>query len=67
MIAAAENENKEDIGARRLHTIMETLLDDISFNAGSLTEKVDVKVDKNYVENHLSATLKSQNLKKYIL
>ncbi|MCI8325518.1 MAG: ATP-dependent protease ATPase subunit HslU [Clostridia bacterium] len=67
LIAAAENENKEDIGARRLHTIMETLLDDISFNAGSLTEKVDVKVDKNYVENHLSATLKSQNLKKYIL
>ncbi|MDE6550958.1 MAG: ATP-dependent protease ATPase subunit HslU [Clostridia bacterium] len=66
-IAACENENKEDIGARRLHTIMETLLDDISFNAGSLTEKVDVKVDKNYVENHLSATLKSQNLKKYIL
>ena len=67
LIAAAENENKEDIGARRLHTITETLLDDISFNAGSLTEKVDVKVDKNYVENHLSATLKSQNLKKYIL
>ncbi len=67
LIAAAENENKEDIGARRLHTIMETLLDDISFNAGSLTEKVEVKVDKNYVENHLSATLKSQNLKKYIL
>ena len=57
----------EQVGARRLHTIMETLLDDISFNAGSLTEKVDVKVDKNYVENHLSATLKSQNLKKYIL
>ncbi|MDE5618283.1 MAG: AAA family ATPase, partial [Clostridia bacterium] len=66
-IAAIENENSEDIGARRLHTIMETLLDDISFNAGSLTDKVEVKVDRKYVESHLSATLKSQNLKKYIL
>lgn len=66
-IATAENENHEDIGARRLHTIMETLLEDISFNAGNLTSAVDVIVDKKYVESHLESSIKAQNLKKYIL
>lgn len=66
-IAVNENENHEDIGARRLHTIMENLLEDISFNAGNLTSTVEVMVDKHYVETHLAGSIKAQNLKKYIL
>ena len=66
-IAVNENENHEDIGARRLHTIMENLLEDISFNAGNLTSTVEVTVDKHYVETHLAGSIKAQNLKKYIL
>lgn len=66
-IAARENENSEDIGARRLHTLMENLLDDISFNAGNLTDEVEVIVDKKYVLDHLQSTIKNLNLKKYIL
>ena len=66
-IAAAENENSENIGARRLHTIMETLLDDISFNAGNLTDRVEVTVDKQYVLTHLDKTIRTLNLHKYIL
>lgn len=66
-IAARENENNEDIGARRLHTLMENLLDDISFNAGNLTDEVEVVVDKKYVLDHLDSAIKKFNLKKYIL
>ncbi len=65
-IAFLENENKENIGARRLHTIMETLLEDISFNACGETE-VEVVIDKAYVDEHLESALKSMNLKKYII
>lgn len=66
-VAAAENENQEDIGARRLHTIMECLLDDISFNAGNLVDEVEVIVDKKYVLEHLDKTIKTLNLHKFIL
>lgn len=66
-IAVAENENAENIGARRLHTIMEALLDDISFNAGNLDSEVDVVVDNKYVLEHLDKTIRTLNLKKYIL
>ena len=66
-IAVNENDNNEDIGARRLHTIMENLLEDISFNAGNLTSPVEVTVDRHYVETHLAGSIKAQNLKKYIL
>ena len=66
-IAVNENDNNEDIGARRLHTIMENLLEDISFNAGNLTSTVEVVVDRHYVETHLESSIKAQNLKKYIL
>lgn len=65
-IAFLENENKENIGARRLHTIMETLLEDISFNACGETE-VEVVIDRAYVDEHLESALKSMNLKKYII
>ena len=66
-IAEAENENSENIGARRLHTIMETLLDDISFNAGNVDQMVEVVVDEEYVLSHLDKTIRTLNLHKYIL
>ena len=66
-IAEAENENSENIGARRLHTIMETLLDDISFNAGNVDQMVEVIVDEEYVLSHLDKTIRTLNLYKYIL
>ena len=66
-IAAAENENQEDIGARRLHTFMENLLDDISYNAGSLETELEIVIDRNYVLEHLAGAIKNLNLRKYIL
>ena len=66
-VAAAENENSENIGARRLHTIMESLLDDISYNAGNLDSEVTVTIDKKYVLEHLDKTIKTLNLRKYVL
>ena len=67
-IAHMENENKENIGARRLHTIMETLLEEVSFEAGGEnTEIQEIIVDKAYVDAHLAEALNSMNLKKYIL
>ncbi len=66
-IAVVDNETGEDIGARRLHTIMESLLEDISFNADGNNPEIDVVVDKAYVEEHLAKEISAHNLKKYIL
>ena len=66
-IAVLENETGEDIGARRLHTVMESLLEDISFNADGNNPVIDVKVDKAYVEEHLAKEISEHDLKKYIL
>lgn len=66
-ITVAENETMEDIGARRLHTVMESLLDDISFNASGDHPMVEVRIDKNYVLEHLCKEAKILNLKKYII
>lgn len=66
-IAVDENETSENIGARRLHTIMEHLLEDISFNASGNHPMLEVKVDRNYVKNVFSSTLKKYDLKKYVL
>ena len=66
-IAVDENETSENIGARRLHTIMEHLLEDISFNASGKHPMLEVKVDRNYVKNAFSSTLKKYDLKKYVL
>ena len=67
-VAFLENENKENIGARRLHTIMESLLEDISFNACGETDSItELIIDKEYVDTHLADALNSMNLKKYIL
>ncbi len=66
-IAVIENETGEDIGARRLHTIMESLLEDISFNADGNNPSIDVTVDKSYVDEHLAKEISAYDLKKYIL
>lgn len=67
-ISVEVNETSEDIGARRLHTVMEYLLEDISFNAGGGNYPVvPIEIDKNYVESHLSGLTKDRDLKKYVL
>ncbi len=60
------NEGTENIGARRLHTIMERVLDIISFEAPDLQEK-NVVVDGDYVRNALTDIVKDQDLSRYIL
>ena len=66
-ISAELNATSEDIGARRLHTVMENLVEDISFNAGGDHPVVEMVIDEKYVLDHMPETLKAQNLKKYIL
>ncbi len=62
------NENAENIGARRLHTVLEAILSDIAFNAGGGdAPSVDVKVDRDYVKGQLTEDYKEQDLHKYIL
>ena len=61
------NDTTENIGARRLHTIIENLLDDVSFNAGGDHPLVKVTVDEKYVAEHLSEDFEGEDLKKYIL
>src|SRR5579864_9240789 len=60
------NESTENIGARRLHTIMERVLDEISFDAPELTQK-NVTVDAAYVQKMLADIVKDQDLSRYIL
>ena len=60
------NESTENIGARRLHTIMERVLDEISFEAPEMTEKT-VVVDAVYVNKMLNDIVKDQDLSRYIL
>ena len=65
-VAAQVNENTENIGARRLHTIMEKLLEDISFDGPDLKKKT-IKLDAAYVRKQLSEIVKDQDLSRYIL
>ena len=62
-----ENETSENIGARRLHTIMEALLEDISFNATGKEPMHEVVVDKAYVQNAFKESKRRFDLKKYVL
>jgi len=64
--AARANEQMENIGARRLHTIMEKVLDDILFTAPEKTNN-DYKVDAAYVSQCLDPVIKNQDLSRYIL
>tara|TARA_R110002110_G_scaffold65206_4_gene179961 strand:+ start:45810 stop:47153 length:1344 start_codon:yes stop_codon:yes gene_type:complete len=60
------NENTENIGARRLHTVMERLLENLSFEASELNDKT-VTIDKTYVESQLSDIVQDQDLSQFIL
>lgn len=66
-MAETENESTENIGARRLHTIMEKLLEDISFNASGDYPLQTIKIDRQYVQNIFKDNIKSHDLKKYVL
>ncbi len=65
-IAQHVNERSENIGARRLHTVMERLLEALSFTAPSRTGQA-VEVDRAYVEQHLGALVKDEDWARYIL
>ncbi|HEV2177186.1 MAG TPA: ATP-dependent protease ATPase subunit HslU [Terriglobia bacterium] len=64
--AATVNDQTENIGARRLHTIMEKLLDEISFEGPDLKKKT-VRIDVAYVQKRLADIVKNQDLSRYIL
>ena len=67
-IAEDINATSEDIGARRLHTVMEYLLEDISFNAGGGDYPViPVEINGKYVDEHLDKIIRYRDLKKYVL
>ena len=65
-LATEINQNIENIGARRLHTIMEKLLEDISFSASDIGP-ITISIDTEYVEKNLGELIKSQDLSKFIL
>jgi len=60
------NENAENIGARRLHTIMERLLEEISYSAPDRSGE-SIVIDAHYVNNSLSELIKDEDLSRYIL
>lgn len=65
-IAYTVNDRTENIGARRLHTILEKLLEDILFNAPDVAEK-NITIDENYVRRQLQDIVKDEDLSRYIL
>ncbi|MFQ6067825.1 MAG: hypothetical protein ACE5K3_11220, partial [bacterium] len=65
-LASLVNERTEDIGARRLHTVMEKLLEDISFNASKMRRK-SFKITSSYVKERLKDIVESEDLSRYIL
>ena len=64
--AAIVNERTENIGARRLHTVMEKLLDDVSYDAPELRNK-DVVIDESYVDRMLADIVRNEDLSRYVL
>ncbi len=65
-VAWQVNERTENIGARRLHTVLERLLEDVSFNAAEL-DRVTVTIDAAYVDRNLSELAANEDLSRYIL
>jgi ATP-dependent HslUV protease ATP-binding subunit HslU len=65
-VATLVNDRTENIGARRLHTVMEKLLDEVSFDAPDLQEK-HLRIDAAYVDRMLSEIAKNEDLSRYIL
>jgi ATP-dependent HslUV protease ATP-binding subunit HslU len=65
-VATLVNERTENIGARRLHTVMEKLLDNVSFDAPDLVEK-ELTIDAAYVDRMLAEIARNEDLSRYIL
>ncbi len=65
-VAWEVNERTENIGARRLHTVMEKLLEEVSFEGSDLVDKT-VSIDAQYVNRHLQRIAKDEDLSRYIL
>ena len=65
-LAAQVNDQTENIGARRLATVLETVLDEVSFEAGG-TSPFEVTVDAAYVRRRLDPVMKNQDLSRFIL
>ena len=61
------NETVENIGARRLHTVMERLMEEYSFTAAEMDEGTQLDVTKEYVEEQVGELLEKMDLKKFIL
>jgi ATP-dependent HslUV protease ATP-binding subunit HslU len=67
-LAFEVNESTENIGARRLHTILERLLEEISFEASDLGAKNEtIVIDKVFVDEHLSELAQDEDLSRFIL
>jgi ATP-dependent HslUV protease ATP-binding subunit HslU len=64
--AALVNDRTENIGARRLHTVMEKLLDEVSFEAPDMTDK-SITIDEAYVERMLADIVRNEDLSRYVL
>jgi len=65
-VAEKVNADAENIGARRLHTVVEKVMEDISFAAPDMAEKV-IRIDREYVREHLKDILENQDLRRFIL
>ena len=65
-LATLVNESAENIGARRLHTVMEKILEEISFEAPDMTEK-SIAIDAAYVDRMLADIIKNEDRTRYIL
>jgi len=65
-VAEKVNADAENIGARRLHTVMERVMEDISFAAPNIVEK-KIRIDRNYVQAHLNDILSNEDLRRFIL
>jgi ATP-dependent HslUV protease ATP-binding subunit HslU len=66
-VAWQVNESTENIGARRLHTVLERLLEDVSFDAGDQAGELTVSIDAAYVNDHLASLARDEDLSRYIL
>jgi ATP-dependent HslUV protease ATP-binding subunit HslU len=64
--AALVNDRTENIGARRLHTVMEKLLDEVSFEAPDMSDK-DITIDEAYVDRMLADIVRNEDLSRYVL
>jgi ATP-dependent HslUV protease ATP-binding subunit HslU len=65
-LAEKVNQDAENIGARRLHTIMEKVMEDISFEAPDIKDK-EISIDRAYVQKHLMEIVQNQDLRRFIL